>query len=92
MGTNAKGILMPDRTPYRPISCSFYDELELAALQQRLCLVHYRDEEGGELRVQSRIRQLLTRDGEEFLQLDTGEWVRLDRLIAIDDKRLEHYC
>ncbi len=78
--------------PYQPISCAFYDELEaLATLRKRVQLV-YRNELGHVAEIIGIIRNFATRNKAEFLILDSGIEIRLDRLIEVDGKPLAGYC
>lgn len=72
---------------YRPIDCTFHDELELRALRRVRCELVYRNDAGAELSRSGRIVDLVTRDGEEYLRLDDGTEVRLDRLIRVDGRQ-----
>ena len=73
---------------YRPIDCTFHDELELRAVRRVRCELVYRDAAGAEQLRYGRIVDLSTRDGEEYLRLDDGTDVRLDRVIRVDGRRL----
>jgi Rho-binding antiterminator len=79
-------------TPYRPISCNFYDELELAAMRKKPVTIRFLDASGHERSLQAVIQNLYSVSGEEFMLLDTGEPIRLDQLISINDKMLQNYC
>ena len=78
--------MKPEPKAYQPISCDFYDELELRALRQKECQIVYLDPQGNQQEVIARIKDLQTRDREEFMLLSTGIEFRLDRLISIDGK------
>ncbi len=72
---------------YRPIDCSLHDEFELRAVRQVRCELVYRDESGVEQHRSGRIVDLTTRNGEEYLRLDDGTEVRLDRVIRADGRQ-----
>lgn len=74
--------------PYSPIDCEFHDRLEAAATLRRIAELQFRDEHGRPRTVHARIRNVFARAGAEYLELDTGECIRLDRLLAIDGSRL----
>lgn len=76
---------MKDSSPYTPISCDYYDLLEISAMRQQISEFAYWDEEGKKQSTQARIQELYARDGEEYLVLSTGLRFRLDRLIRMDD-------
>jgi Rho-binding antiterminator len=79
-------------TPYRPISCNFYDELELAAMRKKPVIIRFMDVAGNERSIQAVIQNLYSVSGEEFMLLDTGEKLRLDQLLSVDGKMLQNYC
>ena len=69
-------------TDYTPIHCSDYDQLEALATTRRHVEVVWN--EGGEERTErSRITNLYAKDGEEYLELESGTTVRLDRLADV---------
>ncbi len=68
---------------YTPISCDLHSEYELLALHRTPVTLHYRDEEGAEQHLQGRVTDVFTRDGAEFLRLETEAGtaeIRLDRI------------
>lgn len=77
---------------YRPISCDFYDELEIAAMRQTNAVIVYKSEANEEVKITEKIKTIEARSGEEFLILSKGDEIRLDRLISIDGKKLKSYC
>ncbi len=71
---------------YRPISCSLHSEYELLAMRCAPVTVHYRDETGAGHHFRGRIVDLLTRDGAEFMRLESERGtleVRLDRIVRL---------
>lgn len=78
---------------YRPISCSFYDELEARATTGQPCALVYRTEpDTPPTTYQGIIADLFIRDKVEYLRLTDGFELRLDALLAVDDKELRDYC
>ena len=73
-------------TDYRPINCSYYDELEAIATLKKVVTIVYHNEQGEEVNVATRITNLYTRNKEEFMVLENGTQFRLDRLISADGK------
>lgn len=73
-------------TNYRPINCSYYDELEAIATLKKIVTIVYRDEQGEEVSATTRITNLFTRHKEEFMVLENGIQFRLDRLVSADGK------
>lgn len=77
---------------YKPISCDFYDELEAAALRRLSNEIVYLNEQGVETLVSGVVITLKTLNKEEFLTLDSGLTIRLDRLISLNGIKLANYC
>ncbi|MEP0820678.1 MULTISPECIES: Rho-binding antiterminator [Trichocoleus] len=71
---------------YQAVSCSFYDELEALATLHRICTIRYRTETGEAASIESKIINLYTANKSEFLKLQDGTEIRLDRLISVDGK------
>ena len=69
--------------PYIPIDCGFYDRLEIAAMRRKPVQLLIQASEGPQ-RLESRIVDLQARQGEEFMYLENGQVIRLDRLISMD--------
>jgi len=70
---------------YRPIDCSLYDHLEVFAMRGKEVSIIYNDE-GRELKIENVvIKTTITQDGQEFLRLESGLEIRLDRLVLVDD-------
>lgn len=69
---------------YQPISCDFHDILEDAAVRRLLVEVDYRDPQGSERTVNSKIKDITVEGQEEFLLLESGEKIRLDQLISVN--------
>lgn len=72
--------------PYRPIACSLHDELQLRALRGTPVSVRVRGPgDGGEEEVcHGRITDLTSRDGAEYLVMESGRRFRLDQLLEVD--------
>jgi len=69
---------------YRPIACDFHDRLEsLATLRRRVRLTLKAGDAGAASAV-GMISDIYTReDKQEFLRLDNGAEIRLDRIIEV---------
>ena len=80
-----------DDAAYQPISCDFHDLLEAAATRRSVVVLELRDSTGETQRVQARIDDIVTQPDGEYVQLDTGLPVRLDRIVSIDGVRLADY-
>jgi Rho-binding antiterminator len=74
--------------PYIPINCEFHDVLESLATTGASATIVFRNESGTIERRSAAIADVYARDGEEFLVLDTGERLRLDRLLEVDGEKL----
>ena len=72
-------------TKYKPIDCNFYDVLEAVAIEKRYVKVYYYSEIRELLSAMAIVKDIYTRDKMEFLVLNTGEEIRLDRIVRIDD-------
>lgn len=78
-------------TPYRPVSCDFHDLLEAAATRQAKVHLEIRHTATSCSAIEARITDVLTRADGEYLVLDSGATVRLDRIVAIDGARRADY-
>jgi Rho-binding antiterminator len=77
---------------YQPINCSFYDELEALATTGQPCALFYRTEaDSPPVTYRGIIADLFIRDKVEYLRLQDGFELRLDALLAVDDKELRNY-
>lgn len=70
---------------YVPIDCEFHDVLEAVATLRRVVAIDHLDDEGNRRVVDARIADLFARDGAEYMRLDDGSLIRLDKLVSIDD-------
>ncbi len=77
---------------YQPINCDFYDELEALATLKRKCDIIFRSEDGGTIVIKGRIVDLFTKEKVEFMKLESGLEIRLDKLIEVDGKKAAYYC
>ncbi|MGO4220792.1 hypothetical protein AB4Y64_02850 [Lysobacter sp. TAF61] len=77
-----------ERTPYQPISCEFHDRLEDLATMRKRTRIQFRDEDGAQQDRDAVITDVFAHDGEEYVTINTGESVRLDRLLEVDGARL----
>jgi Rho-binding antiterminator len=76
-----------DLFPYRPIDCDLHDALEAAAIRREMLRVRFLDVNGEYQQCHTRIVDVFSRNGAEYLSLETGETVRLDRLVAVGDTK-----
>lgn len=80
-----------ERPTYTPISCEFHDLLESLATTHKHAQFVFRNQAGQIERREAAIADLLARDGEEFVVFDSGESLRLDRLLEVDGEKLADY-
>jgi hypothetical protein len=68
-----------------PIACSLHDRLEALATMRRPCAVVFRAPDSGDLtEIYGRIVDVFAREGAEFVRMEDGTTVRLDRLVRVD--------
>jgi Rho-binding antiterminator len=70
---------------YIPISCNYHDILESISMRRELCTITYVDESNAQHTVRDRISDIFARQGEEFIKLDSGTMIRLDRLRLVNE-------
>jgi Rho-binding antiterminator len=76
-------------THYIPISCTFHDRLEAIATMRRPVRIDYRTPAGDVQSIDAGITDLFATNREEYVLLATGEAVRLDRLVRVDDGKFD---
>lgn len=69
---------------YVPIACHFYDMLEDAAVRRVDCTIIY-EENGEKKQIQDRIVDFLNINKEEFLVMNDGTRIRLDKIKKLND-------
>jgi transcriptional antiterminator Rof (Rho-off) len=69
---------------YKPVACQLYDELGLRMLRNTVCELVLDGEEGSET-VRTVIRDLFTDGDAEYVLLDSGRRIRLDRIQRVED-------
>lgn len=79
-------------TDYRPINCSYYDELEAIATLRKRVAVIYEGKQGQQKLEAVGIVNLYTKNKEEFVVLTNGQTIRLDHLISVDGKPVIKAC
>lgn len=77
---------------YRPISCDYYDELTLFAMQRKSVCIVYKNTNDSEEKIEAILKDIVTREKEEFLILNDSREIRLDKIISVDGKKLSSYC
>lgn len=69
---------------YQPIDCSLHDRFEAAAVRRVPVRLRWNDS-AGSLERTTTIRDVLVRDGAEYLVLDDGTTVRLDHIEGFEE-------
>ncbi|HYE39403.1 MAG TPA: hypothetical protein VEB23_05700 [Ramlibacter sp.] len=72
-------------TKYHPISCSFHDVLESLAITRRPARILFTDADGAVRHRDAVIRDVFSREGAEYMMINSGETLRLDQIVAVDD-------
>ncbi len=66
---------------YQPIDCSVHDRLEALAVRDATAAFSWREEDGEERSANTRILDIRVEGGAEWLVLESGARIRLDRLL-----------
>lgn len=74
---------MQPKDKYRAISCDYYDLLEIAALKANIVNIEF-TQYGDSQKVESRITDIRTIEGEEFVFLENKIRIRLDKITRMD--------
>jgi Rho-binding antiterminator len=69
---------------YKTISCQFYDMLEELAVKKIKSKILYMDNQN-EIYIEEIIVDFKTKNKEEFLILDNGTQIRLDKILKINE-------
>lgn len=76
--------------PYRPIDCGVHDRLEALAVLRRTVTVEWVGEDGTAASgTVGRILDIQVAEGAEWLILEGGERIRLDRLVRVAEDSVE---
>jgi Rho-binding antiterminator len=80
------------RERYTPVSCDFHDKLEALSTLNRQCHIIYRDESGAIQNLHGHIVDLYTENHAEFLKLNNGTVIRLDKIESVNgvESRARH--
>ena len=76
------------RTNYRSVDCGIYDLLESVIVTRREIDLVFTRADGGDLHTHIGLQDMKTHRGEEYVQLTDTCWIRLDRLVSVDGRRL----
>ena len=75
---------MSNSDAYEPVAYSFYDELGLRMMRERPCTLVVDEGEQTET-IKAVIADVFTEGGAEYVRLDDGRRIRLDRIRRVDD-------
>ena len=71
---------------YTPVSCDFHDRLEAIATLRQICRIVYRQAADETTEVAGRIVDVYAADHADYLKLEDGSVIRLDRIVSVDDQ------
>jgi Rho-binding antiterminator len=76
---------------YRPVSCAFYDELTLLSMRRKNTYIEFASGSGAIEKVLAIISDIYTSEKAEYLLLDTGLSIRIDKIQSIDGKNINGF-
>jgi transcriptional antiterminator Rof (Rho-off) len=79
---------MSDSNNYQPVACGFYDELGLRMMRGASSRLLVETDDGPDV-IETHIEDLYTEGGAEYVRLENGRTIRLDRVLEVDDIRRE---
>jgi len=81
---------MKSSDKYQPISCVFYDYIEHYALKKEIVELSFKD--GNEKKIlHTRLLDTKSKNKVEYVQIEGKEWIRMDRIISINEHILADY-
>lgn len=81
-----------NKVKYVPIACQYYDVLELNASRKKEVVLAWLNWDEKVVTKTDIIKDIISRDKEEFLILANNTEVRLDRIISIDNTQFYGSC
>ena len=76
---------------YKPINCNYHSVLEHYATLGTFCRIQFYTAIHEFKTVQAIIKNIYTLKAEEFMVLSTGEEIRLDRIVRVNDEASPQY-
>ena len=74
--------------PYKPIACALHDQYEIAIMQKKHLTINWLDDSGVSHNDKVFPKDILVRDGEEFLVANTEDnkelKIRLDKITILE--------
>jgi Rho-binding antiterminator len=83
--------MVPRMDEYILVSCDFHDQLEAWATLRQPCQITYRDGANELIEVQGRIVDVYAADKADFLKLNNGTRIRLDKIVSVNGKEVSSY-
>ncbi|MDO6439281.1 hypothetical protein Q4534_17795 [Cyclobacterium sp. 1_MG-2023] len=78
-----------DKLPkYIPIDCLFVDRLQDWATRKELVKIVYRNKTNDDISINTRIKDIYTKNKEEFIVLENKVTFRLDQLISVNEHKV----
>ncbi|MHC2992912.1 hypothetical protein OB13_15490 [Pontibacter sp. HJ8] len=78
-------------TIYEPIDPDFREELEAQVAKRAAARLQYYSDIREFITLHATLKELVTKGTEEYLVLTTGEEVRLDRIVRVNDRPAPGY-
>lgn len=75
---------------YILVSCDFHDQLEAWATLRQTCQIIYRNTANDLVEVQGRIVDIYAANKADFLKLNDGTIIRLDKIVSVDGKQVSY--
>lgn len=76
---------------YTPVPCNFYDQLEAFATLGTPCEIRFL-QDGRPVIVKGKITDLYTRESVEYLKMDNGMEIRLDKITSVNGIQPLLFC
>ncbi|MBF8965060.1 hypothetical protein I0P70_17565 [Pontibacter sp. FD36] len=76
---------------YKPIDQNYRELLEALVAKRATARLQFYSDIGEFLTLHATLKELVKRGEEEYLVLTTGEEIRLDRIVRVDDKPAPGY-
>jgi Rho-binding antiterminator len=74
---------------YKPVDCDFHDRLEELATLRQPARIAFRDERGEVREAEDRISDVYAADGVEYIRMEGGEEIRLDRIERVEGRHAD---
>ncbi|MBE9188858.1 hypothetical protein IQ230_00455 [Gloeocapsopsis crepidinum LEGE 06123] len=72
---------------YVPVDCDFHDQLEALATLRKECQIVYQKVPSELVKVQGLIVDIYAANKADFLKVDDGTEIRLDRIVSLNNKQ-----